>query len=343
MNMNKTKQKDVIGFGALNLDMIFRVKNLRNFLRKLNKKTQVLAPGAEIAGTGVDLDYVLTVLRKNGSSKAKSGGGQAANTIFALSRMGFDTGYVGKVGNDLQGDFLIESLGSTDTSHILRDDKSGIFVGIVDKIGGKCSLVYPNANDKITYDEIDLAYMKNTKFLHITSFVGGDSFETQKKVVNELTSSTKISFDPNQILAIRGLKELLPIIQNAYIVFLTEKEIEMIVNKDYLKGSHELLRYGPQIVVCKRGAQGSYVLSRETEYFCPSKKIGFADRIGAGDVYASGFLAGLLRNFSLEHCALIATEMASLSITGYGRGKYPNREYLEKIIREKISGNTSTA
>lgn len=340
--MNRTTQKDVIGFGALNLDMVFRVRDLRDFLRKLNRKTQVLTVGAEIPGTGVDMDYVLTVLERDGSLRARNGGGQAANTIFALSSMGFDTGYVGKVGNDPEGDLLVESLGSADTSHILRDGRSGIFIGIVDEVGKKSSLVYPNANDEIVYDEIDLAYMKNTKFLHITSFVGGNSLETQKRVVNELSSSTRISFDPNQIQAVRGFRELLPIIQNAYIVFLTEREMEIILNKDFLEGSHELLRYGPRIVVCKRGAEGSYILSRETEHFCPSERIDFADRIGAGDVYASGFLAGLLRGFSLEHCALLATEMASLSITGYGREKYPDREYLrriEKIIREKtLSG-----
>jgi len=50
------------------------------------------------------------------------------------------------------------------------------------------------------------------------------------------------------------------------------------------------------------------------------------DTIGAGDVYAAGFLAGLLRGLNLRSCAKLATKLAAKSITGYGRENYPDKQ-----------------
>ncbi|NIT03563.1 sugar kinase, partial [Candidatus Saccharibacteria bacterium] len=50
----------------------------------------------------------------------KSGGGQAANTVYAMAKMGFSAGLVGKVGEDPNGDFLIRTMESVDTSRVIK-------------------------------------------------------------------------------------------------------------------------------------------------------------------------------------------------------------------------------
>lgn len=322
--------KDAVGFGALNVDLIYRVEDLDS----LGKLGQKLAPGSEFFGSAKEFESALSVLSKKGKLISQSGGGQAANTVVALSRMGFSTGYIGKVGRDENGQFLMNGLGSVDTSRIRRDKKSGVCLALLDKFKDRSNLVFPNSNDTLAYQEIDLDYLKDTRFLHLTSFVGERPFKAQKRVAMEAFSTVKISFDPGEIYARRGLKELLPLIKNSFIIFLTDQELAMLVGQDYRQGCQKLLGYGPSIVVCKRGEKGSYVLTAEEEVGIRAQKVRVVDTTGAGDVYAAGFLAGLLLECPLTECVLLATEAAALSVTGYGRENYPDEKFLAQILEE---------
>jgi len=126
-----------------------------------------------------------------------------------------------------------------------------------------------------------------------------------------------------------------PLIENCFILFATESEIEMMTKKDYRSGSSMLLEAGPKIVACKRGAIGSHIFTLSGDFEVPAEKVEVVDTTGAGDVYNAGFLAGLLLDLPLERCALLATKAASMSITGYGRDRYPDRAFLDAFMKEK--------
>ncbi len=79
--MPRVGNMDVIGIGALNYDRLYRVER--------------------IAGGG-DEEIVRSV--------TDAPGGSAANTIAGLSRLGVRTGFVGIVGTDREGDFILEDL-----------------------------------------------------------------------------------------------------------------------------------------------------------------------------------------------------------------------------------------
>jgi sugar/nucleoside kinase (ribokinase family) len=93
------------GFGALNLDMIFEVEDLKPYS---SDKIQ-LTPGEELFDSEEVFQFLLEQLERMGRLKSRSGGGSAANTLVALSRMGFQTKFIGKVGEDEEGDFLLEN------------------------------------------------------------------------------------------------------------------------------------------------------------------------------------------------------------------------------------------
>jgi len=302
----------IIGFGALNVDVIYKVKELPGGL----------VPGGEVVGRYEEFSGMLRILKEIGELKGKSGGGQAANTVVASSRMGFETGYIGKVGRDEEGDFLIQSMESVDTSRIRRNELSGMCIVLLDESGDRSNIILPNSNDTLSYDEVDVDYIKNARFLHLSSFVGDVPFDAQKRVAQAIPSDN-ISFDPGELYARRGLKALLPIIKNTFIIFPTDREIKLMTGKDYKAGARELLENGVAVVACKRGEEGSYILSEDEEFDMPTERVTVVDKTGAGDVYAAGFLAGLLSGSCLRDCASIATRAACLSITGYGRGRYP--------------------
>jgi sugar/nucleoside kinase (ribokinase family) len=314
--------KDVVGFGALNVDLFYEV----DFFDRLNFGGVRLEAGREIQGTDEEFQHLLSLLHRHGRFKGRSGGGSAANTIFALSRMGFDTAFIGKVGEDEGGDFLIHSLEArrVDTRWVRRDQKSGVCLIILDKSQDRSIFLQPNANDTLSADEIDVGLLSHSRLLHMTSFGGELPMKAQKAALEHLPHG-KMSFDPGEIYARRGLKEIEPFIERCWVLFVTDKEIALLTSMDYERGCSKLLSYGPDIVVCKRGKEGSSVLSREEAFEVPAEEVEVVDNTGAGDVYNAGFLAGMILGKPLKDCALFATRIAGKSLTGFGRDRYPTK------------------
>lgn len=319
---------DVVGFGALNLDLIYEVESLEP-LRAWGIEVQ---PGGEAPAPQEALQPVLEWLGRAGVLRARSGGGSAANTVLALARMGFETGLVGKVGSDPEGDFLLQALAPVDTSRIRREGCSGLCLVLLNHQGERTNLVFPGSNDSLSRQEIDFDYLRGFRFLHLTSFVGPKPFAAQVETVREVSPGVRVGFDPGEIYARLGLLALRPILTHSFVLFLTEAELSLLTGKGFREGCGELLASGPQVVVCKRGAAGSYLRWGEGELALPARPVGARDATGAGDVFAAGFLAGLLLGRPLPDCARIAGELAASSTTGYGREKYPDRKRLEELL-----------
>jgi ribokinase len=134
--------KSIVGLGALNLDLIFEVDDLR----AISTNHFRLEPGKELFGSDEELQFLLDPLTRVGTLKSRSGGGSAANTIAALARMGVRATFIGKVGQDAGGDFLLENLKPAQTGLICRGGKSGICLVVLDRHQDRFLFVSGNAN-----------------------------------------------------------------------------------------------------------------------------------------------------------------------------------------------------
>jgi ribokinase len=154
----------------------------------------------------------------------------------------------------------------------------------------------------------------------------------QKFLAGRLKSSVKVSLDPGEIYAKKGLEKILPLIKRSHILFVTEKEVRLLTGCDLSTGARKLMKIGPSVLVCKKGRQGSHVFTPEGEFEAPALPVEVVDNTGAGDVYDAGFLAGVFLERSLEESALFTTNIAAISLTGYGRDHYPTKEDLEHFF-----------
>ena len=123
------------------------------------------------------------------------------------------------------------------------------------------------------------------------------------------------------------------------VLFATVEELKLITGKEPQAAAEEIIECGTEIVVCKRAGEGSEIITAEDNIKIPvarAEKV--VDKTGAGDVYAAGFIAGLLMDLSLPKCGHLGSEAAALSISAYGREKYPDRVFLGRFLRnlEKI-------
>jgi len=298
---------DVVCFGALNMDKLYRVNRIAR----------------------EEEESVITGFKE-------SPGGSAANTAVGLARLGIKTGYIGKVSNDREGKLLLDNFKTegVDTRGVTvsKEGRSGVVIGFVDEKGERALYVNPSVNDTIEFKEIDLEYAGSAKILHLTSF-GEKPFKAQKTLVKTL-SNIKVSLDPGELYARKGLATLKPIIKRSFIVFLNENEIKLLTRKNYKEGSKTLMNEGVSIVAAKLGKRGCYVTDGKETHLIEPYKVKVVDTTGAGDAFCAGFLYGLIKNKDLHECGRLGNFVASRCIREAGaREGLPKLSDLEEMLR----------
>lgn len=285
---------DVVGFGALNVDTLFKVERLA---------------GAE--EESFIQDYT------------EACGGSAANTAVALARLGCKVGFIGKVAGDHEGKLQIDCFKTegVDTNGIIEapKGKSGSVLGFVDKKGARALYINSGVNDTIESREIKADYVSQTKFLHLTSFVGENSFRSQKKLLGSLPSDVKISFDPGSVYAQKGFSAIEPIIRRSHVLMPNARELELLTEEtDYCRGADLLIEMGVKIVAVKLGSNGCYVTDGHERLRIAPFKVKVVDTTGAGDAFCAGFLYGLINDKDLEECGQLGNFVASRCVMQMG-------------------------
>ncbi|MEM3769915.1 MAG: carbohydrate kinase family protein [Candidatus Bathyarchaeia archaeon] len=303
------KRFDVIGFGALNVDKLYKVN-------------KIAGPEEEGFIKGFE----------------EACGGSAANTIMGLARLGCKVGFIGKVANDREGKMLLEDFRKegVNTRGVIRakEGRSGTVMGFVDEKGERALYVDPGVNDTISFEEINVKYACQAKFLHLTSFVGEKSFEAQKRLVENLPEDVKVSMDPGELYARRGVKMLTPILKKTFVFMPNSLELALLTGaEDYVKGAEKLLELGVKIVAVKLAGKGCYVTDGRESHHVEAFKVKIVDTTGAGDAFCAGFLYGLLNNKSLKECAKLGNFVASRCIMRMGaRAGLPRLEDLKPLL-----------
>lgn len=285
---------DVIGFGALNIDKLFKVNRI---------------------ASAEEESFI--------ESHSETSGGSAANTIVGLARLGCKAGFIGKIGSDPEGRILVEDLQKegVDTDGIAKSKtgRSGSVMGFVDKQGARALYIDSGSNDTIDLADIRREYVSYARYLHLTSFVGENSFRSQKELLEDLPNNVRISFDPGALYASKGFTQLEPIISRAYVLMPNSFELRLMTGEiEYKKGADYLLRKGVKIVAVKLGEKGCYVSDGSSNHLIDAVKANVVDTTGAGDAFCAGFLYGLLKKKSLLECGKIGNFVASRCIMEMG-------------------------
>jgi len=322
---------EVIGLGALNIDHLHKVEC-------------ILKDGEAVV-----------------SESIQSPGGSAANTIYGLAKLGVNAGFTGVVGNDAEGEIMVQDFEAVgvDTSQIRvkHGAKTGSVLCLSDRLGRRSLYVVPGANNLLTIDDLDLNYINRARIFHLSSFADDRQFKTLLELIDKLDLSTKVTFAPGALYAVKGLKALGLILARTYVLFINENEIQQLTGKNVTTGAESCLKQGCRIVAVTLGKGTKLELGKEVghrtvtavgyirdaanEYIVePSKQniVPQADTTGAGDAFATGFLYGLLKGKGLEECGRLGNVVAQFSITKIGaRAGLPTLNELARRYRELYS------
>ncbi|MFX1565814.1 MAG: carbohydrate kinase family protein [Promethearchaeota archaeon] len=266
-------------------------------------------------------------------------GGAPANVAVGLARLNVATGFIGKIGSDTFGNFLIAQFekNGVNTDGITQTSEAPTALAFVSRSarGDRDFLFYRNPCADILLKKADIPknWLQNIRYLH----VGGVSLTRQPsrdatlyavKIAHK--NGASITFDPNLRLNLwqKGIRECQTTIRELLTytdIFLpSEEELTLLMgSKDLDKAVLRAHESGPSTVCVKRGPHGSYVSHRtpcgeNQEFFQSPYPVQVVDTTGAGDGYDAGLLAGLVNQLPLQEAVLWGTAVASLVITKMG-------------------------
>jgi sugar/nucleoside kinase (ribokinase family) len=307
----------LLGCGAMNVDLIYRLRRDSALWDRLGP------PGSEQmmdAGLRETVDQALA-----GLEPIRSGGGQAANTVHAMARLGYRAAMVGRMGADEDGGYLLDELRPGDGRLIARSGATGRVYVLLDEDGERRNLVWPAANDQFSPSDVPRR-VPRTRFALFTSFVGDAPLEAQLALLARLPAETQIAFDPGEIYARKGVKRFLPLLHRCAYMFASERELEMLCGLSLPESLDFVLSAGVNLVVCKMGSRGARLVGRRVDMYVPPLPAEVVDVTGAGDVFAAGFLAALIEQVGLESAGRLGAWAASRGIAGIGRTSYPDAQ-----------------
>lgn len=273
-------------------------------------------------------------------------GGAELNFAIGCSRLGLNTGWISKLGNDEFGRHILfcargEGL---DTRHVelVEGYPTSVYFREVLADGSGRSFYYREKSPTLSFSEADFCedYFKNSRLLHITGVFPSINPNNRKIIKKAIEIAKKngilVSLDPNIRLKMWTKSEarefLLDILPDVNILLAGEDEAEIILGKH---STHEYIekfqQYGISLVVIKRGdkgaigADGSQVLSIE-----PVKPRAVVDTVGAGDGFDAGFITGYLKGFSLKRSLELANAVGSMVISV--KGDNEGLPYYEDVL-----------
>lgn len=267
-------------------------------------------------------------------------GSSAAIFACGAARLGLKTAIVGKVGRDVFGEFMTDSLAARgiDTSGVVidRDVRTGLTV-ILSKGQDRAILTYPGSISALRFSEIDFSVVHSACHLHLSSFFLLDSLRPDiPRLCREAREAgLTVSMDTNYDPAAKwddGLQEAL---RHVDIFLPNAAEAKAITGQELAENAMEILAERISLVAVKLGEQGAMAKQGGAPMIVlNSRKVDVVDTVGAGDSFDAGLLFGFLRGWELQEALELALACGSLSTRKPGgTDAQPDLDEARRFIR----------
>lgn len=308
-----TARYDVLGIGNAIVDVLARTEDDFLVARSLVKGSMQLVDENQADALYAAMGPVTYV-----------SGGSAANTIAGLASFGAKTAYIGKVRNDEAGERFshdIRAMGvAYNTAAATDGPSSARCLIMVTPDGERTMCTYLGASQNLTVDDIDHATVEAADIVYLEGYLW-DPPQAKEAFVK----AARIAHNANGLVALtlsdsfcvdRYREEFLGLIRTRTvdIVFANEAELKSLYETADFDSAVVAFRNEDVLGVVTRSEKGAQVITREETVAVPAYPVSnLLDSTGAGDLFASGFLYGLSRQFdertSARLGALAATEI----------------------------------
>ena len=308
----------------------------------------------------VSLGELLIDFTESGRSPAgmrlfeQNAGGAVTNLLCAAAQCGAKTGYIGKVGADMHGAFLKQSLvnaGVDVRGLIVADDVFTTLAFVALQPNGEREFSFarkPGADTQLRSDEVNAEMLEHTRIFHTGSL--SLTQEPARSATYEAIDRAKaagaiISYDPNYRASLwtskdEAIRYMRSLISTADIMKISDEELPLLTGEtDPEQATDVLLDQGVKLVAVTLGAKGAFIRLRNESRLVPGFRSNAIDTTGAGDAFFGGFLyrylscGKALKEVTLEDAADYARfGNATASLCVERRGGIPAMPTLKEVL-----------
>ncbi|MBR9691609.1 carbohydrate kinase family protein [Candidatus Woesearchaeota archaeon] len=269
-------------------------------------------------------------------------GGGGINPAVALSRMGLKAAFLGKLGHDHNAFKILHELKKENVKIIKttpsKYSTSYSFILKSKQEKDRILFIHKGASDHLLYSEINKSEL-NTKWIYLATMLN-QSFKTANKIAKYAKKNNiRLMFNPSTYLAKKGKGKLRNILKAATILVLNKSEAKLLLKTksnnipDIAKGLYNL---GPKLVVVTEGSKGIAAYDGNNLYTTPAYQVKVVNTTGAGDAFASGFLAGILHKQDITHALELGMANAASVVQYFGtKNKLLTYIQAKKFIKKR--------
>lgn len=255
-------------------------------------------------------------------------GGSAANVLHPLAHLNYKTSFIGAIGDDSWGKMFEEDLKQAGIHFhpIRKQGDTGKVLHLITPDHEKTIIAYTGVNDQLVGEDLADQYLSGYTHVVVDGFLTPNEEFLQAFLDREDLQYARVIFDMASSHIAEGHREFLKrmIKKHVDVLFANDLEAFSYTGNEPERGIRSMAK-DCDLVVIKKGSKGSMV-QRGSEFYslaaAPSRMV---DDTGAGDMYAAGFLYGLLKNYHLTHCGKIASFLASKVLEVEGARLSPDK------------------
>ncbi|MCR5645561.1 MAG: adenosine kinase [Bacteroidales bacterium] len=299
--------KKILGIGNALVDILTRIPNddiLENL--KLPKGTMHHVDAATSLHYG-------EILKDYGFEMAA--GGSTANTMSGAAKLGVATGYIGKVGRDERGLFFEEAMRQTGVKSMMltTDTPTGCVEAFISPDGERTFATYLGAALELCADDIQPEMLDGWDLFYVEGYLVQNHALLDKILPMAKAKGLKTALDLASFNVVEDNRDYLRQLTKDYldIVFANEEEARAFTHRNDPKAALAELASMCEIAIVKVGAEGSYIQSGNTVVTIGPIPARVVDTTGAGDLWAAGFMAGLVQGKTLEQCGKMGATLAA--------------------------------
>ena len=251
-------------------------------------------------------------------------GGSVANSIVGLSQLGNDVGFIGKISDDDLGNKYEEGLKKENVKYFYSKKKEKLPTGtcliLVTPDSERTMCTFLGTAGQINENDINLEAVNNSELIFLEGYLWDEG--NPKKAFNKaIKNSNKVAMSlSDQFCVDRHKTHFLDLVKNKLdITFANEGEIMSLIDA---KKFDEVINFAKELkkhLVITRGNKGAISINNnEISEVGIKDNLKIVDLTGAGDLFAAGYLHGLINKSSQKECLEKGTELSSKIIQQIG-------------------------
>tara|TARA_B100001057_G_scaffold455975_1_gene502933 strand:+ start:384 stop:1310 length:927 start_codon:yes stop_codon:yes gene_type:complete len=303
----------VLGIGNAIVDVLCKVDDEFLIKNSLSKSTMKLINEDQFKNllSGLSIEDTIS-------------GGSVANSIVGLSQLGNDVGFIGKVNDDTLGQKYEDGLQNEKVNFLYKKKSeptpTGTCLILITPDSERTMCTYLGTAGKVSDEDVDSNQIKKAEITFLEGYLW-DEGEPKKAFDKAISNSNKVAMSLSDLFCVERHKaHFLELVQNKLdIIFANEQEILSLIKG---KSFNDAINFGKKlnkIIVITRGEKGAIAVNKGEVTECIAEKnINITDLTGAGDLFAAGFLHGVVNNLSTEESLSKGTALSSKIIQKIG-------------------------